>query len=384
MRLKPGWIILIVIAVGFAVFFGGRSFLEYRRPPELTVTVPGRAPAGELFEVMISSNKPLDMNLDWAGVSLPGQGTDWSVFLPAAAGDSALELEVRDRAGNVVSERHMVTGVAAPELTMLSASALLAGDPLAGLLLLDAGDNVIADVSFTLGAETLPQFEFDGNHVGITALPLSLEGQQVTLRATVTDEFGRRTVAERDYDVQPIDRQVEVLQLAQSVLELQTEENSRAQAARFSEASASLAAEALWSQPFLLPMQGFGSSGYGDPRRYFEAGEVSFHMGTDLAAPAGTQIRATNDGIVILAESLPLAGGTVVIDHGAGVTSRYYHQNLILTQVGERVQRGDVIGEVGSTGISTGPHLHWEMRIGEASSNPLEWVDRLLPGIDGP
>ena len=94
-------------------------------------------------------------------------------------------------------------------------------------------------------------------------------------------------------------------------------------------------------------------------------------------------IRATNDGVVILAENLPLAGGAVVIDHGAGVTSRYYHQSLILTQVGARVQRGDIIGEVGSTGISTGPHLHWEMRINGEPSNPLQWVDRLLPGIDG-
>lgn len=384
MRLKPGWIILIALALLAAAIWGGSSFLEYRRPPELTVDYPARTAAGELYEFRINSNKALDMTVNWAGVTLEGEGTDWSVFLPAPAGAEELQLEVTDRAGNRISEQFTVTGVAAPELTLLGAASLMAGDPLAGLLLLDAGDNTVTDIVFTLGDRELPQLEFDGNPVGMTSLPLSLTGEQLTLTATVTDEFGRRTGVERSYDVAPIDRPVEVLQLAQSVLDLQTDENAELQARRFAEASSDPVAEPLWSQPFLMPMQGFGSSGYGDPRRYFAGGDVSFHLGTDLAAPMGTQVRATNDGVVILAESLPLAGGAVVLDHGAGITSRYYHLNLILTQVGERVQRGDVIAEVGSTGISTGPHLHWEMRVGTEPSNPLEWVDRLLPGIDGP
>lgn len=382
MRLKPGWIILIIIALVLAGW-GVTSFIEFRRPPELSFSVPARAAAGELFEVRISSNKDLDMELGWGDVDLRGHGTDWSVFLPAVSGESLLRLQVTDRAGNRLSEQRSVTGVAAPELSLLSATALTAGDPLAGLLLIDVGDNTISDVSFSVDGTELNQLGFDGNRVGITTLPLSLSAQQLTLSATVTDEFGRRTSVERSYTVQPIERPVEVLQLAQSVLDLQTDENARLQAERFAEAAAEPEPEPLWTQPFLLPMQGFGSSGYGDPRRYFEGGEVSFHLGTDLAAPTGTPIRATNDGLVILAESLPLAGGTVVIDHGAGVTSRYYHQSLILTQVGARVQRGDIIGEVGSTGISTGPHLHWEMRVAGQPSNPLQWVDRLLPGIEG-
>lgn len=382
MRIKPGWIILGIIALVLAGW-GISSFLEYRRPPELQVNVPRRVPAGELFELTVSSSKDLTMQLSWSDVRLHGSGSDWSVFLPADAGEATVALTVSDRAGNVISEQYSVSGVAAPQLTLLSATTVTAGDPLAALLLIDAGDNTVADVSFVLDGTELRQLTFDGNPVGITTLPLALEGQQLSLTAAVTDEFGRRTQVARTIEVLPIDRPVEVLQLADSVLELQTEENAQLQAARFGAAQENLAAEPLWSQPFLLPIQGFGSSGYGDPRRYFAGGDVSFHLGTDLAAPSGTEIRASNDGVVVLAETLPLAGGTVVIDHGGGITSRYYHQSLILTQVGARVQRGDVIGEVGSTGISTGPHLHWEMRVDGEASNPLQWADRLLPGIDG-
>ena len=75
----------------------------------------------------------------------------------------------------------------------------------------------------------------------------------------------------------------------------------------------------------------------------------------------------------------PIKGGLVVLDHGGGVFSLYFHQSEILVEAGQRVRRGEVVGEVGSTGLSTGPHLHWEMRVAEEPTNPLEWVGKVVP-----
>jgi murein DD-endopeptidase MepM/ murein hydrolase activator NlpD len=69
----------------------------------------------------------------------------------------------------------------------------------------------------------------------------------------------------------------------------------------------------------------------------------------------------------------------VVIDHGASVYSIYMHQSKIVAKVGETVSRGQQIGEVGTTGLSTGPHLHWEIRVNQVATNPLTWVGKLLP-----
>src|SRR5690606_42048472 len=134
-----------------------------------------------------------------------------------------------------------------------------------------------------------------------------------------------------------------------------------------------------WTEPFLMPITGTETSGFADARRYAQGGPVSYHNGLDLAAPTGTPVQATNDGRVMVAGAYPIKGGWIMIDHGFGVSSVYFHLSKIDVEVGQRVQRGDLIGEVGSTGLSTGPHLHWEMRVREAPTNPVVWVDKVLP-----
>ena len=129
-----------------------------------------------------------------------------------------------------------------------------------------------------------------------------------------------------------------------------------------------------------MPIGGVNTSGFGDARRYAQGGPVSFHYGLDLAAPMGTPVHATNVGRVLIAGHYPIKGGFIAVDHGGGVMSYYFHLSSVNVVDGQLVQRGEVIGEVGSEGLSTGPHLHWEMRVHEEATNPLEWVDRTFPG----
>lgn len=134
----------------------------------------------------------------------------------------------------------------------------------------------------------------------------------------------------------------------------------------------------FWTDAFLVPSPGRNSSAWGR-RRTVNGRNWGQHQGADISAPAGTPIKATNAGRIVVAQELWMRGNTVVIDHGLGVFSAYNHLNRIDVSEGEEVARGQQIGVVGSTGFSTGPHLHWEMRIGATSVNPWPIVKNGLP-----
>jgi len=106
----------------------------------------------------------------------------------------------------------------------------------------------------------------------------------------------------------------------------------------------------------------------------------SLHNGIDLAAPAGTPVFASGAGRVVLARERIISGNSVVIEHLPGVFTLYYHLEDIEVQEGQRLYRGQRIGTVGMTGLATGPHLHWELRVGGVAVDPDVFVE--LPIID--
>lgn len=99
------------------------------------------------------------------------------------------------------------------------------------------------------------------------------------------------------------------------------------------------------------------------------------HAGADLSAASGTPLRAAADGVVVMAGDRGGYGNCTVIDHGSGLATLYAHQSSIAVKPGQVVKRGDVIGRVGSTGLSTGPHLHFETRLRGVPVNPTTFVD---------
>jgi len=120
---------------------------------------------------------------------------------------------------------------------------------------------------------------------------------------------------------------------------------------------------------FIKPLEGRLSTPYGYTR-YINGKLSSTHNAMDIAAPQGTPILATNDGVVALADELYLTGLTIYIDHGMGLFSQYAHMSEMFVQAGDTVKKGDVIGLVGSTGFSTGPHLHFTFWVHNTPANP--------------
>jgi murein DD-endopeptidase MepM/ murein hydrolase activator NlpD len=139
-------------------------------------------------------------------------------------------------------------------------------------------------------------------------------------------------------------------------------EAAYAQFARyFHPARETSADERYYNEPFVLPVSGRLTTEFGETRYVNDAPTSSRHSGLDIAAPTGTPIVATNNGRVTLSMDLILTGNTIVIDHGQGLFSVYYHMHELFVEEGQLVERGETIGTVGSTGFSTGPHLHFTM-----------------------
>ena len=135
-----------------------------------------------------------------------------------------------------------------------------------------------------------------------------------------------------------------------------------------------------WRSPFQLPLQSAfpTTSPYGVRRNYNSGQYFAYHTGQDFAAPGGSPVLAPADGIVAVAEPLTVRGISVILDHGAGLFTGYWHLQEALVAPGETVQAGEPIGLVGTTGRSTGEHLHWELRIYGVAVDPMPFLTRPL------
>jgi murein DD-endopeptidase MepM/ murein hydrolase activator NlpD len=132
--------------------------------------------------------------------------------------------------------------------------------------------------------------------------------------------------------------------------------------------------EFLFTSNFIQPVEGVLTTPYGYTR-YVNGKYDSSHRAIDLAAKEGTPIKATNDGVVALADSLYLTGNSIYLDHGMGLFSQYAHMSELRVKTGDKVKKGDIIGLVGTTGFSTGPHLHFTFWANNVPVNPNLFFD---------
>lgn len=118
---------------------------------------------------------------------------------------------------------------------------------------------------------------------------------------------------------------------------------------------------------------------YGGVRSYNGGPFTIFHTGVDFGGTLGTPILAAAGGTVVFSDTLALRGDTVIIDHGLGVFSAYNHLSGVAVNVGDRVEAGQLVARGGNTGLSTGPHLHWELRIMDVPVNGMQWIEVSFP-----
>jgi murein DD-endopeptidase MepM/ murein hydrolase activator NlpD len=239
----------------------------------------------------------------------------------------------------------------------------------------------------------LPAFELSGEAIqgGLmfgncaSACSVTLDGHEVMVSAAGRfvigfdrDESGARvlqvretdgstqattlTIAPRDYQIERVDG----LPPQTVTPDPEALERIRQEAAMVASARARRDARADYAAGFTWPASGRISGVYGS-QRILNGEPRRPHYGLDIAAPTGTPVVAPADGVITLAyDDMYFSGGTIVLDHGQGLSSSFLHLSRILVEAGTTVRQGEVIGEIGATGRASGPHLDWRMN----------WLDR--------
>ena len=198
-------------------------------------------------------------------------------------------------------------------------------------------------------------------------LRLTWEGGQTTMEVTVRDRaYGVRSikVPPNQGDLSPADQERAARERREVEAALATQSPVR-----------------LWSGPWTPPVGGRVSSAFGRQTRINGVLNPRPHLGADLEAPAGTEVKAPADGLVILTGFHFFAGGSVYIDHGQGLISMYFHLSQIKVKAGDRVSRGDLLALSGATGRVAGPHLHYGIYLHQARLDPIPFqrLTALLP-----
>ncbi len=147
--------------------------------------------------------------------------------------------------------------------------------------------------------------------------------------------------------------------------------------------AAQVSPEKLWQGKFSLPVEPVFAecyaSRFGSRRSYNGSDYSYFHTGLDYCGQVGDPVYAAASGVVVFSGLLTVRGNATMIDHGQGVFSAYMHQSEILVNVGDRIEQGQLIGRVGNTGRVEGPHLHFEILVGDVQVNPLDWLNQAYP-----
>ncbi len=209
----------------------------------------------------------------------------------------------------------------------------------------------------------------EGCFIGIGAVGIDAKTgtHQVTVKAGKKTKKISLTVKKASVQTIAVSLPEEKVILSPADLETVQEENKRLKALFLT------ISERLWDGVFLIPSDNEISTPFGT-RRIMNKTWTSIHRGVDIKGAEGDEVRASNNGKVVLAQGLFFGGNTIVLDHGQGIHTFYMHLSHMKVRFGDSVSKGDVIGLVGSTGRSTGPHLHFGVKIENISVNPLSFL----------
>ncbi len=238
-----------------------------------------------------------------------------------------------------------------------------------------------ATVTVTLRGQPLPLFAEEGRLYALIGVHASTQPATWPLVITATDPLGGPAVTERrELRISGREFKIDAITLTQETLDLILDaEAVKKEAELIARLLAPRTSSRLWRGAFAQPVAGEITTTYGERRSYNGGPAVEYHGGLDIAADAGVPVAATNAGRVVFAGPLKVRGNVVIIDHGWGLYSGYYHLSEVKTSAGQSVERGQTIGLVGSTGLSTGPHLHWAIWLGGWEVDPAFVLSWQLP-----
>lgn len=247
------------------------------------------------------------------------------------------------------------------------------GQPFVLSMTTDNGGNAV--VKWRGKSLPLPLDARSGQGEIILAMPL--DGKEKSMPLSVSFlENGKPAKQNFNLKVVPKDYPTQALKVDSKFVDVSKTDSQRAEVERKrnNEVTARYTPERMWTLPFFRPVPGELSSLFG-LRRVFNGQPRNPHRGLDFRAAQGDPIRAVADGVVALADDQFFAGNVVYIDHGLGLFSVYMHMSKIEVQEGDRITRGQIIGQIGSTGRATGPHLHLSLMVQGTGADALPLLE---------
>lgn len=220
-----------------------------------------------------------------------------------------------------------------------------------------------------------------GNGFAWTIMSFGPEAQTGvrTIELLGRDLAGNESRSQASFQVAAGEFLSENVQVPVALARLLTPEFRHHEETRLREIYAQSSGPPRWTGRFRIPVEGQVVTDFGTQRAYNGGPTVGHHAGVDIAAPAGAPVLAAQAGRVALVDELTVRGMTLVLDHGHGIYSTYAHLQDILVEPNAQVEAGQRVARVGNTGLSTGPHLHWEIWVGGAMIEPLAWTKLDLP-----
>ncbi|MDI7275268.1 MAG: M23 family metallopeptidase [Anaerolineae bacterium] len=239
-----------------------------------------------------------------------------------------------------------------------------------------------ATVTATLAGRPLPLFPEGGRWYGLVGVWAATKPSAWSLVVSALDAHGGAPVVEeRVLRISARQFEIESIEMDDSTLGLVLDAEALAKENKLIAGLVSQRSpQRLWQGGFVQPVQGEVSSSYGLLRSYNGGPPTDQHGGLDLAADEGVPVAAANAGRVVLASPLKVRGNVVIIDHGWGLFTGYYHLSAVKVTADQYVEQGETIGLVGSTGFSTGPHLHWAVWVGGSLVDPVHILEWEMPG----
>jgi murein DD-endopeptidase MepM/ murein hydrolase activator NlpD len=222
---------------------------------------------------------------------------------------------------------------------------------------------------------SLSSAERQGSYEALIGVDLDAKPAKYEMKVGATGGDGKAYSKSLQLKVGKTDFAVQKLSLPRSMVDLdpKTLERTNRESKRLRGLFQEVGEERLWKGPFIRPLEGELSGAFG-VRRIINGQTKNPHSGIDLRADEGTPVMACNSGSVALVDELFFSGKTVILDHGGGLYSMYFHLSEAGVSAGDRLRKGETLGRVGSTGRSTGPHLHWGMIIRGARVDPLSFL----------
>jgi murein DD-endopeptidase MepM/ murein hydrolase activator NlpD len=214
--------------------------------------------------------------------------------------------------------------------------------------------------------------EKNGIYEGLIGIDVGTRPATYEVKVTARDGDGQVYSGRLSLKVEEVIFETQKLSLPSHLVELNAKDLERVkkEAKQLQTLFQSFREERLWRGAFIRPVEGELSSAFG-LNRIINGKQSSPHTGVDLEAEEGTPVLASNSGMVVLVDELFFTGKSVILDHGWGLYSMYFHLSEVQVKKGDRVDTGAMLGRVGSTGRSTGPHLHWGIKLNGARVDPF-------------